>query len=111
MKQSLSRLLVGTLVGAAVGLLSVGAYLLFGGEVRLLTAGWAYIVFLPGVLAGRGADELLGLDEGACVIIGVAGVGIGYGALGFVAAVACAGMQAIRRRFTLEEKQEMTTQR
>ncbi|MBC8875718.1 MAG: hypothetical protein H8E44_40340 [Planctomycetes bacterium] len=60
MRPTLSRLLVGAILGAGIGLLGVGMYLLFGGEVGRLMPNWAFIVFLPGVQAGFGTHESLG---------------------------------------------------
>jgi len=81
-----SHLLTGVFLGTSVGLLSIGVYLLCGGEPGRAMPDWAFTLFLPGVLAGELARQLLDLEEGLQLLIEVASVGLGYGLLGAVSA-------------------------
>lgn len=77
---------MGAFLGAGVGCVAVGAYLLCGGEAGPAMPDWALVVFLPGVLVGCGVQQHFGWEGGLRLVSGVVGVGIGYGLGGFVAA-------------------------
>jgi hypothetical protein len=95
MGRTASHLAAGALLGAGAGLLAAGGYLLLGGDAGAVMPDWAVAIFTPGVLAGLAAHRFAGLSEGACVAIGVAGVGVGYAVVGILVAAA---RLAVRRR-------------